>query len=106
MESQSLSQACHCLLNNDPDEVNLKTVLPTVWLIKLNILLGFGYLLNICFGLHYICSLVDDVGDGGEVGGVDVDGGGGNVKPTTTFDATPLLGALEQRYRWQQRGQS
>ena len=40
MESQSLSQLCHCLLNNHPDEVNSKAVLPTTWLIKLNILLG------------------------------------------------------------------
>ena len=40
MEGQSLSQSCHCLLNNHLDEVNSKVVLSTGWLIKLNILLG------------------------------------------------------------------
>ena len=43
MESQSLSQSCHCLLNDHPDEVNPKAVLPTAWLIKLNMLLGSDY---------------------------------------------------------------
>ena len=54
MESQSLSQSCHYLLNNHPDEVNSKAVLPIAWLIKLNILLGSDYLSNTCIDLHYI----------------------------------------------------
>ena len=40
MESQSLSQSCHYPLNDHPDEVKSKAVLPTFWLIKLNMLLG------------------------------------------------------------------
>ena len=40
IESQSLSQSCHCLMNNHPDEVKLNAVLATVWLIKLHILLS------------------------------------------------------------------
>ena len=39
-ESQSLSQSCHCSLNNHPDKVNSKAVLPTFWLIKLTMMLG------------------------------------------------------------------